>query len=122
MNKIKIQELSTPGCAHCVEAKKILENEITLDFPNVEVEYIDILSDEGQKTVQQYGIMSSPGIIVNGELFSIGGLNKEKLIKKIKSLSADRQVPDHHLAIKKPKRFVLVQLNRSARTYFIKSC
>lgn len=84
---IKIQELSTPGCAHCAEAKKILQNEITPNFPNVEVEYIDMLSEKGQEMVQKYGIMASPGIIINDELFSVGGLDKNKLIEKIKSLS-----------------------------------
>ncbi len=86
MNKIKIQELSTPGCSHCAAAKKILENEIKPNFPNVEIEYIDMLSEEGQKMVQQYGIMSSPGIVVNGELFSVGGFDKNKLIEKINTL------------------------------------
>ena len=84
---IKIQEVSTPGCSHCAQAKQILEEEIKPQFPDVEVEYIEMLSDEGQKMVQEYGIMSSPGIIVNGELFSVGGLNKDKLIEKIKALS-----------------------------------
>ena len=46
-----------------------------------------MLSEQGQKMVQKYWIMSSPAIIVNGELFSMGGLNKNKLIEKIKSLS-----------------------------------
>ncbi len=86
MNKIKIQELSTPGCSHCAAAKKTLESEIKPNFPNVEIEYVDMLSEEGQKIVQQYGIMSSPGIVVNGELFSMGGLDKDKLIEKIKAL------------------------------------
>lgn len=34
--------------------------------------------------VQKYGIMASPGIIIEGELFSTGGLNREKLIEKLK--------------------------------------
>lgn len=87
MSKIKIQELSTPGCSHCAAAKKILEEEIRPQFPDVEIEYIDMMSEQGQKMVQNYGIMSSPGIIVNEELFSVGGLDKNKLIEKIKSLN-----------------------------------
>lgn len=83
---IKIQEVTTPGCSHCAEAKKILEGEIKPEFPDVEIEYIDMLTEQGQKMVQDYGIMSSPGIIVNEELFSVGGLDKDKLIEKIKSL------------------------------------
>ena len=87
MNKVTIQELSTPGCSHCATAKKILEEEIKPQFPDVEIEYIDMLSEQGQKMVQDYSIMSSPGVIVNGELFSVGGLDKNKLIEKIQSLS-----------------------------------
>jgi glutaredoxin len=87
MNTIKIQELSTQGCSHCKEARKILEQEIKSQFPNVEMEFVDMLTEQGQKMVQQYGIMSSPGIIVNEELFSMGGLDKDKLIEKIKELS-----------------------------------
>jgi glutaredoxin len=84
---IKIQEVSTQGCNKCKEAKQILEEEIKPQFSNVEVEYIDMLSEQGQKMVQEHGIMSSPGIIVNGKLFSIGGLDKDKLVTKIQELS-----------------------------------
>ena len=87
MNTIKIQELSTQRCSHCKEARKILEQEIKSQFPNVEMEFVDMTTDQGQKMVQQYGIMFSPGIIVNGELFSMGGLDKDKLIEKIKEFS-----------------------------------
>ncbi|MFY9457755.1 MAG: thioredoxin family protein [Candidatus Spechtbacterales bacterium] len=88
---IKIQEISSPGCGHCAAAKKVLEEEIKPQFSEVEVEYLDLFSDEGQKLVSEHGIMSSPGIIVNGELFSVGGLDKKKLIAKIKQLSGARE-------------------------------
>lgn len=87
MSKVKIQEVTSPGCSHCAAAKKILEGEIKPRFPEVEIEYIDMTTEQGQKMIQGYGIMSSPGIIVNSELFSVGGLDKNKLIEKIKSLS-----------------------------------
>ncbi len=87
MSKITIQEISSPGCSHCAQAKKLLEEEIKPQFQDVEVRYVDMLSEEGQKMVQEYGIMSSPGIVVNGELFSVGGLDKNKLITRIKELS-----------------------------------
>ncbi len=71
------------GCHNCAAVKKIFD-EIMPNFPNVEVEEIDIASAKGQEIVQKHGIMSSPGIIIDGELFSTGGLDKEKLIKKLK--------------------------------------
>lgn len=86
MSKILIQELSTPGCAHCAQAKQILEHDIKPKYPDVKIEYVDMMTPEGQALIQKHGIMSSPGILVNGELFSMGGLNKEKLVEKIESL------------------------------------
>lgn len=86
MSKIKIQELSVEGCARCAAAKKILEEEIKPDFPEVETEYIDLLSNKGQEMAAEYGIMSSPAIILNDEIFSVGSLDKDKLVKKIQDL------------------------------------
>lgn len=83
---IKIQEVSAPGCSHCEEARKILKQEIKSQFPSVEIEFIDMMTEKGQQMVQKYSIMASPGIIINDELFSVGGLDKNQLIKKIKSL------------------------------------
>ena len=82
---IKIQEVAAHGCKKCDKAKEILEDVIKPQFPEVEIEYIDMATEEGTKMVQEYNIMSSPGIVVDGELFSVGGLNEEKLVATIKS-------------------------------------
>ena len=42
MNKIKIQEVTAEGCSKCAKTKEILENEIKPNFPDVEIEYIDM--------------------------------------------------------------------------------
>ncbi len=81
----KIQFLTMVGCHSCETVKKIFD-EVMPDFPEVEVLEIDIATPEGQELVQKYGIMASPGIVINGELFSTGGVDKEKLIEKLKSL------------------------------------
>lgn len=82
----KIQFLTMTGCHNCAAAKKIFD-EIMPDFSNVEVEEIDITSEKGQELVQKYGIMGSPGIVINEELFSAGGVDKKKLVERLKSLS-----------------------------------
>ena len=75
------------GCHNCEAAKKIFD-EIMPDFEGkVEVSEVDMLSSEGQELVQKHSIMASPGIIINDELFSTGGVNKEKLVEKLKSLA-----------------------------------
>lgn len=82
---MKLQFLTMIDCQVCAKVKKILD-EILPQFPDVTIEEIDITSEEGQKMVQKYGIMSSPGVIIDGELFSSGGVNKEKLVEKLKFL------------------------------------
>jgi len=75
------------GCHNCAAAKKIFD-EIMPEFKDkVEVKEIDIASPEGQELVQKYSIMASPGIVIDGELFSTGGVSKEKLIEKLKSIT-----------------------------------
>lgn len=81
----KLQFLTMPGCEHCAKGKKILD-EVLPQFPNVEFEEIDMTTEKGQEMVQEYRVMSSPGIIIDGELFSSGCPDKEKLIEKLKSL------------------------------------
>jgi len=82
----KIQFLTIPGCHSCEAAKKIFD-EIMPEFKDkVEITEIDITTPEGQELTQKYGIMASPGIVINGELFSAGGVDKEKLIEKLREL------------------------------------
>lgn len=81
----KIQFLTMPDCHNCAEVKKIFD-EIMPDFPNVEVKEIDMSIPRGQELVQKYSIMASPGIIINDELFSTGGVDRGKLVERLKSL------------------------------------
>jgi hypothetical protein len=37
--------------------------------------------------VQKYMIFSSPAIVLNGELFSMGGFDREKFLTRLKELS-----------------------------------
>jgi len=74
------------GCHNCEAVKKVFD-EIMPEFSDkAEVEEVDMTTPEGMELVQKYGIMASPGIVINEELFSSGGVDKEKLIEKLKSL------------------------------------
>ena len=86
MKKIILQELSSPGCHDC----KVFEefwHSVESQFPNVQYQNISVVSPEGMEMVSKYMILASPGIVINGELFSTGGVNQKKLIDKIKELS-----------------------------------
>ncbi|OGD24286.1 hypothetical protein A2Z10_02680 [Candidatus Azambacteria bacterium RBG_16_47_10] len=82
---ITIQFVTVPGCHECAKAKKIFE-ELKPQYPEMQITEIDVTSPEGMTLVQKYGIFSSPGIIVNGELFSTGALKKDEFIKKLDEL------------------------------------
>ena len=83
--KHTIQFLTMIGCHNCAEAKKIFD-EIMPEYPEIEVKEIDITSAEGQELVSKYAVLASPGIIIDDELFSTGGVNRDKLVEKLKSL------------------------------------
>lgn len=86
---INIQFVTVPGCHECAKAKKIFE-ELRPKYPNMQIEEIDAMSSKGIELVQKYGIFASPGIIINGELFSTGALNKDEFIKKLDELNKNK--------------------------------
>lgn len=85
---VKLEEVTIPGCADCARFKKLWEEKLSREFPNVEFKEIDVSQPGGQDIIVKYGIMASPGIIVNGELFSTGRVNEEKLRSKLRELSS----------------------------------
>ena len=86
MNKeIKMTLGTREGCVHCAQTKEILKK-IQPEYPELAVEEIDMTTPQGQELISKYGIMSSPGIIINGELFSIGGTTEKELREKFVAL------------------------------------
>ena len=84
---IHLQFLTAEGCSDCENAKQII-NEIKDKFPylKLQAEEIDVTSLKGLKLAVEHSVMSNPGIIINGQLFSTGHLNHDKFIDKILSL------------------------------------
>lgn len=82
---INIQLVISPGCTHCAEVRKVLE-ELKPKYPAMQVEEIDATTQKGMDLVLKHTIMASPGTIINGELFATGGINKNSLVKKLESL------------------------------------
>lgn len=86
MKSVLLQVISAPGCVHCKEFEAYWHS-IEKDWPNVTFEDISILTPKGQELAQKHMILASPGVILNGELFSTGGVNKQKFLEKLKVLS-----------------------------------
>ena len=85
MKEIILEELSSPGCHNCAEFEKWWHT-IEGEWGNVKYKNVSILSPEGQELAGKHMIMASPGIILNGELFCTGGVDKEKFLLKLKEL------------------------------------
>ncbi len=86
MKEILLEELSSPGCHNCAEFEKWWHT-IESEWGNVKYKNVSILSPEGQELAGKHMIMASPGIILNGELFCTGGVDKNKFLAKLKELA-----------------------------------
>lgn len=82
---LKVTLVRPEGCAHCGQVKGTLEK-LKKEYPELTLEDIDMLSDKGQELVQKYGIMASPGILINDEFFASGGASEGQLRKKFDEL------------------------------------
>jgi glutaredoxin len=88
MREVTLVELSSPGCHNCAAFKEMWEVE-KANWPNVKFSDVSLIDPAGQELVQKYQIFASPGIIINDELFSTGGVNKDEFIKKLEELSKE---------------------------------
>lgn len=81
---IKVTLIRPSGCQHCLAVKKTLEK-LRGEFPDLTVEEIEATDPEGQALIQKHGILSSPGILINGEFFAMGGATEQQLREKLSS-------------------------------------
>lgn len=88
MKEIALEMLSAPGCHNCEAFAAFWETEKT-NWPSVTFKETSVTTPEGQELVQKYMIMASPGIIINGELFSTGGVDQKEFLEKLKELSKE---------------------------------
>ena len=86
MKEVELVELSAPGCQHCAAFREFWHS-VEANWPLVKFREVSVTTPEGQALAGQHMIFASPGIILNGELFSTGGVNKEKFLAKVKELS-----------------------------------
>ncbi len=87
MKEVELIELSAPGCQHCAAFREFWRSAAP-DWPQVKFREVSVITPEGQALAGKHMIFASPGIIINGELFSTGGVNEDKFLAKLKELSA----------------------------------
>lgn len=82
---IHVTLIRPDGCAHCKAVKGTLEA-MKPAYPDIVIEEVDMVTSEGQALVQKYRILSSPGILVNGEFFAMGGATEQQFREKFNAL------------------------------------
>lgn len=78
---LKITLVSTPNCSHCLEVKHTLEK-MKGEYPDLTIEEVSAITEEGQKLIHKHSIMSSPGILINDEFFSMGMVSEKQFKEK----------------------------------------
>jgi glutaredoxin len=81
---IEVLFITVPNCAQCAKAKHVIEK-VQPDFPELKVEYVDVT--EQPEILQQYRVLSAPGIVINGKLEYTGGLDETTFRERLKKLS-----------------------------------
>ncbi|MGV6851474.1 MAG: thioredoxin family protein [bacterium] len=65
---MKIKVLGT-GCANCKETMKLIADVAAVNNAKIELEKV-----EDMQTIMSYGIMSTPGVVINEKVVHSGGI------------------------------------------------
>ena len=71
---IKVKVLGS-GCANCKTTQKLIEEVASVNDIEIKLEKIEDMSQ-----IISYGIMSTPGVIINGEIVHAGGVPNKKIV------------------------------------------
>ncbi len=82
---IELKILSTPDCPPCEVAMRIAQK-LQGEFPDLSIEKVDML--EHPEACEQHRIYSAPGIVINGKLEFVGGVNERRLREKLRQISS----------------------------------
>ena len=80
MGEAYIELFSSEGCQDCEAVKKLLD-QIIQQQTGLELEIVDIAEDASR--AEEYGIISVPSIVINGELKFAGEVPDPEQLKNI---------------------------------------
>ncbi len=80
---IKVTLISPADCSNCAAVKEQLDD-LRRMYPELVIREIDAHTPEGEVLILQHGILASPGILINGQFFSMGAVSEQKLELAIK--------------------------------------
>ena len=84
---IKVEVFSSDSCPHCPGAVKVAEEaKDDLTDLDIELEVVNINTEENRKRAIDYQIMAVPTIVIDGQVEFIGAPSKEEFVAKLKSI------------------------------------
>lgn len=66
-----------PGCARCHQTEKIVKEAVAEENADAVVEYVNDLRE-----IVKYGVFSTPAVVVDGVVKSVGKVPKKEEIKE----------------------------------------
>ena len=63
------------GCANCETTQKLIEDVASENGIEIELEKVEDMAE-----IMSYGIMSTPGVVINGKIAHAGGIPDKKTI------------------------------------------
>lgn len=79
----EIKFFYSPTCSDCLKLRMVLMGVLN-SLNNVNVEEINVISQDGAEKANAYGIKKVPTILINGKVKLVGLLTSEELYKKIR--------------------------------------
>lgn len=74
---MKVFKVLGSGCANCVNTAKLIEKVAAEQGVDVSVERVTDL-----ETIMNYGVMSTPGVVMDGEVVHAGGIPSSEIVIK----------------------------------------
>jgi len=81
--KIRIEVFYSPTCSLCPKAKEILWEVLEKVNQKVYIDEVNVLSLDGLKKAEQYGVKTVPTMVINMKHKIVGVPSKENLLKII---------------------------------------
>lgn len=81
---VEVTLVSPADCPNCADVKEQLSS-LQRKYAGLNVKTVDAFTPEGEALILQHGIMASPGILINGEFFSMGAVSEQELNSAVKS-------------------------------------
>lgn len=85
---MKVTLVRPPTCINCYRCEGIKRalGRMKNEYPDLEVEEMDALSEEGRKLVAEHQITATPGVFVDGRFIGMGEMTEAELRQKIASV------------------------------------